>query len=127
MATSLYAALAGLMFFALAIRTIGLRRQARVSIGDGGQPRLQRAIRVHGNFAEYVPLALVLIWMVEQSTRSAAWTHALGVLLIAGRLLHAYGFSQECENLRFRVVGMAMTFTSIVAASLVLLWTSLVA
>lgn len=125
MTTVIYAAIAGLMFVGLALRTIGLRKKAMVAIGDGGQPLLRRAIRVHGNFAEYVPFALVLIWMAEMTTRSNLLAHALGILLITGRALHAYGVSREHENLRFRVVGMVMTFFCIVTASLVLLWTGL--
>ena len=125
MTTVIYAAIAGLMFVGLALRAIGLRKKAMVAIGDGGQPLLRRAIRVHGNFAEYVPFALVLIWMAEMSTRSNLLTHSLGILLITGRILHAYGVSQERENLRFRQIGMVMTFFCIVTASLVLLWTGL--
>ena len=125
MTTVIYAAIAGLMFVGLALRAIGLRKKAMVAIGDGGQPLLRRAIRVHGNFAEYVPFALVLIWMAEMSTRSNLLTHSLGILLITGRILHAYGVSQERENLRFRQIGTVMTFFCIVTASLVLLWTGL--
>ncbi|MEN9842262.1 MAG: hypothetical protein RLZZ612_91 [Pseudomonadota bacterium] len=33
----------------------------RVAVGDGGHPELLRAMRVHANFAEYVPLSLGLI------------------------------------------------------------------
>jgi len=63
--TPLYAALLGLMFIALSIRTIRLRRRYRVAIGDGRKALLQRAMRVNANFAEYVPLALLLIYFVE--------------------------------------------------------------
>ena len=45
--TPIYASILGLMFVALSIRTLLLRRQLQVSIGDGDQPILTRAIRVH--------------------------------------------------------------------------------
>ena len=61
-ATPLYAALLGLIFVALSIRTIRLRRRYGVGVGDGNNTELQRAARVHANFAEYVPLALLLIY-----------------------------------------------------------------
>jgi uncharacterized membrane protein YecN with MAPEG domain len=43
--------------------------------------------------------------------------HALGLALVAGRIVHAYGVSQEPENFRFRVLGMGMTLTSIAVAA----------
>lgn len=48
-----YAAVLGLLFAALSVRTLLLRRRLRVALGDGGDERLLRAMRVHANFAEY--------------------------------------------------------------------------
>jgi len=70
-----------------------------------------RAMRVHANFAEYVPLALILIFLVETSVTSGLFVHALGAALLIARLSHAYGVSQQPENFRFRIFGMATTFT----------------
>ena len=47
--TLLYAALLGLLFVTLSIRTLRLRRQFKVSLGGGEEPVLMRAIRVHSN------------------------------------------------------------------------------
>lgn len=57
----IYAALLSLLFVALSIRTLRLRRRLSVSLGDDGHSAMVRAIRAHGNFAEYVPLGLLLI------------------------------------------------------------------
>lgn len=57
----IYAALLGIVFLLLSIRTLRLRRRLRIAVGDGGSVLMLRAMRVHGNFAEYVPLALLLI------------------------------------------------------------------
>ena len=62
---SAYAALLALLFMALSIRTLRLRRQLRIAIGDAGNPAMLRAMRVHSNFAEYVPLSLLLVYFVE--------------------------------------------------------------
>jgi uncharacterized membrane protein YecN with MAPEG domain len=48
----MYAALLALLFIALSVRTLRLRATLRIAIGDGGNERLLRASRVHGNFAE---------------------------------------------------------------------------
>jgi uncharacterized membrane protein YecN with MAPEG domain len=64
-----------------------------VAIGHGGEPILERAIRVHSNFAEYVPFSLLLIYLLENATRTAVWSHILCIALVIGRVSHAYGVS----------------------------------
>ena len=120
-ATPTYAALLGLMFVGLSLRTIRLRRRFRVAIGDGRNPLLQRAMRVNANFAEYVPLALLLIWFVELHDGPRLHVHVLGSALLIGRLLHAWGVSQEKENFRHRVAGLMLTFAVMISASLAVL------
>lgn len=53
----LYAGVLTLFFMALSVRTIRLRGRLGIVIGPGEDASLQCAIRVHANFAEYVPLA----------------------------------------------------------------------
>src|SRR3546814_3661445 len=65
--TPLYAALCGLLLMVLSVRVILLRRELKVGLGDGDQPVLRRAIRVQANGAEYVPLALILLLLLEIS------------------------------------------------------------
>ena len=117
-ATPVYAALLGLIFVALSLRTIRLRRRHRIAVGDGGNPELRRAMRVHANFAEYAPLALLLIFFVEHDGAEMLLVHALGCALLAGRMLHAWGVSQDRENFRYRVSGMVLTFGTIITAAL---------
>lgn len=119
--TPLYAALLALIFVALSIRTIRLRRRYRVGVGDGNHAELQRAARVHANFAEYVPLALLLIYFVETGGGPQWLIHALSFALLCGRLLHAWGVSQVRENYRYRTIGMALTFSVIILTCLSLL------
>ena len=116
-ATPIYAALLALLFIFLSIRTVRFRQRLRVAVGDGAQPLLQRAMRVHANFAEYVPIALLLIYFLEMHTQARLMIHVLGIALVVGRLLHAYGVSQLRENLRFRIVGIVLTFLVIIFAS----------
>lgn len=119
---SLYAALLAILFVGLSIRTIRLRRSLKIAIGDRGSTEMLRAMRVHSNFAEYVPLALLLMALVEVGGGSPWVLHGLGLLLLTGRASHAYGVSQTSEVFAFRVAGMAMTFATILCASLVLLY-----
>ena len=103
-----------------------MRVRNRIGLGDRNNPRLQRAIRVHGNFAEYVPLALILAAFVELQQYSPWIIHLLCLALIIGRVIHAYGVSQEKEDYRLRTVGMGLTFGAIIIAALRLIGTFLV-
>ena len=120
--TGLYAALLGLLFVALSVRTLLLRRTLRIAVGDAGNPEMLRAMRVHANFAEYIPLALFLIYLCETQGANRILVHALCLALLVGRLSHSYGVSQSNENYRFRVAGMALTFTPVIVASTYLLF-----
>lgn len=116
-----YAALFALLYVCLSLRTIGLRRRLQIAVGDADHPLMLRAMRVHANFAEYVPFALLLIFLVESQGARAALVHGLCLTLLIGRLLHAWGVSQARENFRFRITGMVLTFTTLVASALYLL------
>lgn len=107
---ALYASLMVPLFLLLASRVIRTRRGARVAIGDGGDALLMRRMRVHGNFAEYVPFALLLLALAENLGTNVLLLHGLGVVLVAGRIAHAFGMSQPEEKFVFRVAGVITTF-----------------
>lgn len=119
--TPLYASLLGLLYFALSVRTLLVRRKLQVAVGDGGSKELLRAMRVHGNFAEYAPISLLLLLMLELVGASRLLLHVLCACLVLGRLAHAYGVAKIREDYRYRVFGMAMTFTALVGAAVGLL------
>ncbi|GAB2185857.1 MAPEG family protein [Roseibium sp. LAB1] len=119
--TPLFAGLMTLLYIFLSVRVIGVRKSERIGLGDGGHGGLQRRMRAHGNFSEYVPLGLMLMLLLEL-TGAATWLlWALGAAFFIGRALHAYSVSQEPEPLKFRVAGMTLTFTVLVVAALTLL------
>jgi len=118
----LYAALLALVFVALSVRTLLMRRKLQIAIGDAGNQSMLRAIRAHSNFAEYVPLSLLLILFVEASGANPLFVHALGASVVAGRMSHAFGVSQIKEQYAFRVLGMALTLGPIILAAVRLLF-----
>ena len=107
----------------LSIRTLRLRRRHQIAIGHGSEPALERAMRVHANFCEYVPISLLLLFFFESLSDDKLWVHIMCIVLVLGRLLHAYGVSQIDEDFRYRVSGMAMTFTVIISSSIGVLLT----
>ncbi len=118
--TPLYAGLLVLWFLVLAWRVIR-RRGHGISLGDGGDPAMLRVIRGHGNFAEYVPLALLLLAILELCNFSAYVLHGLGAMLLVGRLLHGYSLSFTDKFQFGRFWGTALTFVVLtVEASLCL-------
>lgn len=74
-----YAALLVLLFVVLSIRTLRLRRSLKIGVGDGGNPQMLRAMRVHSNFAEYDPLALLMVYLVEGRGAYPVFVHALAL------------------------------------------------
>jgi uncharacterized protein len=120
--TALYAAIAGFLLIFLTFRVISLRRGKQISFGDGGVPALTHAIRAHGNFIEYVPLALVLLLLVELGGGAKGTVHGLGVLLILGRVLHIWGVMPVDGPFFARVAGISLTLVMILGAAARLLY-----
>lgn len=115
--TPAYAACLGVFFVYLSVRTLRLGRKNQIAIGDGGNVSLQRAMRVHANFAEYTPVTILLAGFVESLRYDAVLIHALLLAFTLGRFAHAFGVSKIEEDYRFRVSGMATTFLVIIASS----------
>ncbi len=111
--TSIFASVLALMFIKLSMDVIGFRRKNKVAIGDGGVPELERAIRAHGNFAEYVPLGLFLIGALELNDAPLELIAPLGVLLVVGRYYHAKGINEPPPEFSNRVRGMKITFAAL--------------
>ena len=109
MIMSLYAAPLAFLYIALAFNVIRLRFKYRVSLGTGEVPKLERAIRAHGNFAEYVPFTLLLIGLAEYKGAPLWLIHIFGILLLVGRLLHSYCLCVKYITIA-RQAGILMTF-----------------
>jgi uncharacterized membrane protein YecN with MAPEG domain len=116
-----YAAILVLIFVFLSVRVIQMRASAKIGLGTGNDPVMERRIRVHGNFAEYVPLALLLLTFLEMQQHSRYLIHILCILLIVARIVHAVGVTPVKENFQMRVGGVLTTFAVLVVASIVLL------
>jgi len=116
--TALYAGLLTFLLLVLSFRVIGVRRSAKVEIGDGNDQKLLRRVRVHANFVEYTPYALILIGLLESLKAPGMMLHALGVTLLLGRVLHAYALSQTPHIMSMRVAGMFLTFTVLGVAAM---------
>lgn len=120
--TGIYAALGALLLLILAVRISLARRAARVGIGDGGNHELVKRIRAHANAAEYLPIALLLLLLLDLGQTPPLWLHVFGVALIVGRVLHAIGLSRTGGPSPGRVLGMVLTWGAMLVMALLLLW-----
>lgn len=111
----LYAAASSLMMIGFAAYVSRLRGQMQVGLGDGGAKVLQRAVRVHGNFVEFVPFALILMLAAELQGAPAIVVHALGIALLVARAAHAQGVYKTSGTSPGRFFGTALTWTMLVA------------
>lgn len=119
--TAFYGALLTALYLLLTARVIGLRRGRRIDMGDAGDPLAARLVRGHGNFAEYAPLGLVLLLVLETGGWPGWLLHLLGAMLLVGRAAHAWSFSVAELRLPSRTVGMVLTLAMLALAALLCL------
>lgn len=124
--------LAGLYLY-LSFRVVTIRARKHISLGHNNDPLLRRAVRAHANFAEYVPLAVLMILVISQITAPiilekihpmSLMTHLLFFSLILGRFCHAYGIlfqeAQKKPSFFMRQLGSILTFAVIGFSGLIL-------
>ena len=129
--TANYLAILALIYAALALQVIRLRRNSKAAFDDGGNDDLRSAIRAHGNFMEYVPIIALMVALLEMSGASALRIHVLMGLLLLSRLLHPLGMYATPGSLRFLICrggGIALTIGLLIASALTILsrlnWTA---
>jgi uncharacterized membrane protein YecN with MAPEG domain len=105
--TLLYGGLCALLVTALGTWVSLLRIKANSYIDKEPPPSLNRPIRAHGNAAEWVPLGVLLLLLLELSGVPATWMHVLGGSFLAGRLMHALG---ALANLKISTVGATVNY-----------------
>jgi uncharacterized membrane protein YecN with MAPEG domain len=121
--TTLYASILTVYFVIVSVRVSLARSKTKVSVGDGDNQFLLRRIRVQGNFAEYIPLALLLLLLAELAEAASVWLYVAGGTLLLGRFFMLYGL--EYESLPARVGAMVCTYTPLLGLAGYLIWTSL--
>jgi|TARA_Y100000782_G_scaffold112693_1_gene143521 Uncharacterized relative of glutathione S-transferase, MAPEG superfamily len=121
---SIFAAVLAIMYIQLSFRVINLRKKKKISLGDGGDSTLNAAIRTHGNFIEYVPFSLILLFLVEYQGLSSHYCYVLGLMLVVGRICHSYALAEN--QLKFRVIGMGLTFLTMILSAVLLLITRVI-
>ena len=120
--TPLFAAILGLFYIYLSLSVVKVRFGDKISLGTSENRALEKAVRIHGNFAEYVPIVLILMWFVETMTMSRSLVLITGVLLVIGRIMHMIGMKNPRKWLILRQFGTVITLGIIGFLSLYLLY-----
>lgn len=107
--TLITAGMLGVWYAFLAATVIRARYRHRVSLGDGGIPELQARIRAHGNFAEYVPMVLILMGLVELAGGDRRVLLGSGIALVVSRVIQAIGVWKRVAPNPFRFLGTCLT------------------
>lgn len=117
--TALYAGILAIILVFLSVRVIRGRLSGRVSLGEGGGA-LSTLIRAHGNFIEYVPMALIVMGLLE-SRGTAGWVlHVLGIVLVVARIAHPFGLTMRSPNAP-RAIGIMGTLLVLLVGGILLL------
>ncbi|HKD23456.1 MAG TPA: MAPEG family protein [Rhizomicrobium sp.] len=118
-----YAALNALIMLVLSILVVRARVVTQTEIGDGGKPTMAGPLRAHANNAEYVPMALLLMWGLATPLGSSIWLiHGVGAPLTLGRILHAIGLTRSTGVSTLRFLGMILTWIAYIVGIAGLFW-----
>ena len=122
--TATYLGVLGLLYAFLGLRVARFRRGNKIAFGDADNLYLRSAIRAHANFAEYVPIIVIMNALLEMGGAPAAQMHVLLGTLTLSRVLHPFGMHAKPMTPQFivgRIVGVILTFFVLVASALLLL------
>ena len=120
--TALYAGILALIVIALAVNVTVHRVKLRVPLGDGGNAQMRRMIRLHGNAAEYIPFAVLLMAIYELNAGSHTALHVIGIALIPGRVVQTWGMWATDQTNIGRQIGQSLTWLSVAALAVLNLW-----
>jgi uncharacterized protein len=117
--TAVFTGMLAVMLVGISIRVTRLRATKKISLADGGDKEMQAAIRVQGNFIEYVPMALLLMGLLESAGAKHWIVYLFGTLLVVARVAHA--FALYTGFFPMRVVGTSTTWALLAIGGLLVI------
>lgn len=122
MITALYASILALLLTALAVNVTIQRNRLGVLFGDGGKPAMMRAMRLHGNSAEYIPIGVVLMGLYELDGGLPLVLHVAGIALVVSRLVYIAGIWNADRPTAGRAIGIVVTWLTVAGLAAANLW-----
>lgn len=123
--TAFVAAVCALLLLATAIDTVRQRLRLKAAFGDHGDAKLISASRSHGNLAEYAPITIILLGLLEMARANHIALMVIGAIFLVGRVAHVIGLYTPSEPGKAplgRQVGVAATFGTLLILGLWTLW-----
>ena len=111
---ALYVAANAFIMLTLSMLVVRARVKTETPIGDGGNPVMLGIMRAHENNTEYVPVPLIMLIGVLMLGGTWLPIHIIGGSLTLGRILHGIGLSRHTGPSLLRLIGMALTWLSII-------------
>ena len=108
--TSIFALCFTLLIIFLAIQVVRNRRKYKIGYGDAENKDLCKAISAHSNAVENIPLALLLLLMLEVNQLSSTLLIAFGSALLLARIIHAFGLLKTVYVSFGRTYGTMLTW-----------------
>jgi uncharacterized membrane protein YecN with MAPEG domain len=120
------ASILGIFYILLSMAVSEQRRRTKIGLGNGADSSVALgaentasglfiAVRRHGQFAEYVPLSLVLILLLELSGVPRAWLLGLAAALVLARIMVTAGLGRPAPNV-LRAGGASLQMLMILVA-----------
>lgn len=117
-ATGIWISLFIFLYIFLAYRVIMLRRGSQIGLGTGENKDLLKAVRIHGNYSEYIPLLILAISILEMRGLRTPFIHLMFAAGFLGRLMILQGISKSVGFSYGRFIGNAMTFVVLLIAGI---------
>ncbi len=124
-AAALWAGLNLLLLLTLSALVTRQRGRHRVAVGDGGVPEMIRALRAFGNAAEYIPAGMASLAILALVQSPPGLIHAIGAVLLIGRIVHAVALTMSEGPSIGRNAGMLLTWLAWLAAVVSLIFLGL--
>ena len=111
----------GALMVGLATRVSMLRMQHKIVFGDGDNPTMMRAVRVHANTAEHAPIFILLALTYELTRGTTAFLKIVVITFVLARIAFAVGIYGRGMH-QARMAGAAATYLTqaILAVALLL-------
>ena len=117
--TAVFVGILAVMLAVISVRVTRMRQRKKISLSDGGDKEMTAAIRAQGNFTEYVPMALIVMGLLESAGTKHWVIYVFGALLVAARIAHAYAL--YTNFFPARVFGTATTWALIAIGGLLII------
>lgn len=111
-AAAFWVGLNALFLIFLSVRVGAARTKHKVNLGDGGNEAVTKAIRTHGNYTEYAPVALIGLIALGLLNAAVLFVHVVGAVFFFARLSHYLGLGAGVWP-QGRLVGTLLTMVSL--------------